>query len=209
MQPAKLIIPELFESAAELLAEAFFDNPAHIYLCPDPQPRSAQLQWLLGRNLSIQPLDASFCLTEGGRVDAMGFWTRSDTPTASGWARLRAGLLLAPTRLGWRGMQRLTEVSRSIDGQRDAAAPGERFWYLNNMAVREKLRGSGVGTALLEEQIAKIDACEPQARLVLATQREQNVVFYQRLGFEVASDAMVGSGALRFRNWIMTARSRS
>ena len=73
----RLLAPELFPSAAELLANAFYNNPAHVYVCPDSPARMGQLTWLLGANLRAQPdLTSSFCITQNSAVIAMGFWTQ-------------------------------------------------------------------------------------------------------------------------------------
>jgi GNAT superfamily N-acetyltransferase len=198
------IEPALIPSAAELLAEAFFTNPAHVYFCPDPDTRRARLEWLLGGNLRIQPdLAGSFCRAEADRVDAMGFWTRPDRPTARWLAKLRAGILAAPFHLGLEGLRRLGEVTRAIDDQRDRTLGNTRHWYLNNMVVRQELRGTGIGTRILGEQLERLAGEDPGAAAALSTQRDKNVVFYARLGFEVVLDEPIGRGDSAFRNWIM------
>jgi ribosomal protein S18 acetylase RimI-like enzyme len=198
------LTPELLPSAADLLARAFFDNPAHVYLCPDPRTRLSRLLWLLGANLRLQPdLTRSFCLAEGSVVTAMGFWTRSGFPRVGILARLRAGLLAAPFRLGLPTLQRSFEVTRGIEQELDAALGEEPFWYLNNMAVREPLRGGGIGSRLLREQLRILGEADPDAPCALATQRSENVVFYGRLGFRVVRDRAIGSAPGAFRNWIM------
>jgi GNAT superfamily N-acetyltransferase len=187
-----------------LLAEAFFDNPAHVYICANPRTRLAHLEWLLGGDLRTQPdLRASFCLSEGAVVNAMGFWTRSDAPKASLLSQIRAGLLAAPLKLGFEGVRRLGEVTRSIDQHLDRALGDAPYWYLNNMVVRDKLRGSGMGTRLLEEQLHVVGKADPDRRLALSTQRPENVTFYGRLGFQVALDEEIGRGPEAFRSWIM------
>jgi hypothetical protein len=42
-------------------------------------------------------------------------------------------------------------------------------------------------------------------RACLATQRPENVTFYQRLGFEVTSEEHVGQGPHAFTNWVMVS----
>jgi GNAT superfamily N-acetyltransferase len=203
VQSVRPVTPELLDSAAALLAESFFSNPAHTYLCPDPRRRLAQLEWLLGGNLRLQDLGASFCLAEGPVVDAMGFWTRSTAPKIGTLRKIRAGLLGAPARLGWAGVRRLFEVTGEIDRHLERAMEERPYWYLNNMVVRERLRGTGVGTRLLREQIPAVAKSEPTYAIALSTQRPENVTFYQRLGFEVVLDRIMGSGPGAFRNWVM------
>ena len=209
-QTVRTLTPDLFPSAAELLAEAFFDNPAHRYFCPDDSRRLAQLVWLLGGNLHLQPdLSASFCLVDGDVVQAMGFWTRSTTPPVGTWRKLRSGILEVPFRLGWTGMRRVFEVTAAVERQLERVMRHRPYWYLNNMVVRAELRGTGVGSRLLKEQLAIVAKAEPSFAIVLATQRPENVTFYRRLGFESVLDEGVGSGPRAFRTWLMEySRSR-
>ena len=207
MWPVRTLTPELFPSAAELLAQSFFSNPAHVYICPDPAARFDQLAWLLGGNLRIQPdLESSFCLAHDSIVDAMGFWAKPLPPEIGVLSRIRAGILAAPLRLGLQGVRRLQEVTRAIDRHRDQALGHQPVWFLNNMVVRKDLRGTGLGTKLLSEQLSIVEEREPGAVTALATQRVENVAFYRRLGFEVAWDDTIGQGADSFRNWIMLRR---
>ena len=78
-----------------------------------------------------------------------------------------------------------------------------RYHTANPIRCREHLRGTGVGTRLLRDQIQIVRKRFPEAAVALATQRDENVAFYRRLGFEVASDDLIGSDAAKFRNWIM------
>ena len=194
----------LIPSAAALLARAFFDNPAHVYICRDRDGRLRQLQRILGGNLRAQPdLGSSFCLVQDADVVAMGFWTCSAWPAPGIVRQLRAGLLEAPLLLGTRGFRRLLEVSNSVDHHRDEAVGDVPFWYLNNMAVHEDLRGQGIGSELLRIEMSRQTERDPGSVLVLATQKPENVSFYRGLGFELRSEATLGRGEASFRNWIM------
>ncbi len=195
-----------YASAAELLAHAFFTNPCHIVMCPDPKTRLARLQWILGGNLRMHvesDPEASFCLGDDSVVDAMGFWTRPDSTEFGLLAKIRAGMLAAPFRVGLQGLRRILEVDRAVTGHRTEALGDAPCWYLNNMVVRESLRGTGVGTRLLNHQLHSVRQRDPGALTALATQRPENVSFYKRLGFEVVSERMIGGDAGSFRNWIM------
>lgn len=196
--------PDRFAAAARLLAEAFFTNPAHTFIFPEPETRAARLRWLLGANLKRQPdLSESFCLTDGPDVIAMGFWTRSTTPKPGLLAMLRAGILAAPLRVGMAGFQRALESGAAIDSEVALALGDQPHWYLNNMAVAESLRGKGVGGELLGRQLERIGKIEPAFPVGLSTQRPENVTFYQRLGFEPVRDETVCEGPGSFRNWTM------
>ena len=104
-------------------------------------------------------------------------------------------------------MQEVEVTTDRIDRHRDESLGNQPFWYLNNMVVRAPLRGTGLGTRLLRQQLGVVSERSPGAVVALATQRMENVTFYRRLGFEEVSDRMIGSGAGAFRNWIMQRAS--
>ena len=60
-----------------------------------------------------------------------------------------------------------------------------------------------MGTRILGEQLERLAGEDPGAAAALSTQRDENVVFYARLGFEVVLDEPIGRGDSAFRNWIM------
>ncbi len=204
-----------FESAAALLTEAFFTNPAHVYLFPKETQRRRALPWLLQRNLAAQaPLDHSFCVAqESGNpprrtIVAMGFWNPPGSPSVSVRGLLRLGFMAIPIQCGVGASQRLLKSVRYLEDERRTALGSRRAWYLNNMAVATHLRGSGLGSELLDRELRK--RIDPSGHVAaLATQRPENVRFYRRLGFEVVSGRSLGSGRCPFRNWIMVREPKS
>jgi GNAT superfamily N-acetyltransferase len=207
------LLPSDFDSAAALLADAFFDNPAHVYLFPDERQRRASLRWLLRANLVAQaPLVHSFCVGDDSRagsgrtIVAMGFWQAPASVSVAGPSRVRLGMLAMPIRCGLGAARRVLEISRAVDGAFRTALGATEAWVLNNMAVADHLRGAGLGAELLERELRTL--VEPSGLpAVLATQRPENVRFYGRLGFEVVAEETLGSGAHAFPNWIMMRQS--
>jgi len=195
---------DLHAAATLLLAEAFHDNPAHVYICPDESRRPAQLRWFLGRNVEVQSrVGSGFCLIGDGRLDAMGFWHAPGTKEPGLAMMIRHGLAMAPVHLGMDSMRRLLEVVHDVETERQAVLNGTEAWYLHNMVVRKELRGTGVGGPLLRSQLRDVLGRRPHRKAVLATQKPENVTFYQRLGFEVVSEKRVGSRPGAFLNWLM------
>ena len=202
----QLITPDLQHSAARLAAASYFDNPAHIYLCPDEGKRLHQLEWLLGVNLNMQLRYGakSFCYPKNGQVVAMGFWTRPNDNVISTFKKIQAGLLKVPFKMGWDGLRRVLETSSSIEAHlKKAIGIHQDFLYLNYMVMEESRRGKGWGSQILEHQFEKILKEESCRVLALSTQRFWTVRFYERLGFEVLLEEKIGSGPLAFQNWTM------
>ena len=205
MAKVEPLVPRAFASAGELLADAFYDNSAHVYLFPDDASRRVHLRWLLGCLARMQTGFAkSVCVLrdEGTTVDAMAFWHPPGHATLGLAALIRHGVLLGPLRLGLAATRRMFEVDDALMKLRQDADPDLRSWYLSNLVVRQALRGSGLGSSLMKTQLRDVvDASGLPATLM--TQRAENVVFYERLGFGVVADSIVGSGPLAFRNWFM------
>ena len=200
------ISEKLFPSAALLSAKAYFDNPAHVYLCPNNKNRLEQLTWLLGVNLRMHLNNGaqSFCYSENGKVQAMGFWTQPNEVTINTITKIRAGLLKVPFKMGWKGFLRVLETSAAIDEQmKKVLGIKERYRCLNYMVMEENRRAKGWGTRILNNQFEIISKVEPNAVLALNTQRYWTVQFYERLGFEVVLEEKIGRGHLAFTNWTM------
>ncbi|MEM7760560.1 MAG: hypothetical protein AAF298_20880, partial [Cyanobacteria bacterium P01_A01_bin.40] len=61
------LAPQDFDLAAILLAEAFYQNPSHVYIFPHDLTRLKMLQWGLKANLKLNlaqpaPIGKSFAL---------------------------------------------------------------------------------------------------------------------------------------------------
>jgi GNAT superfamily N-acetyltransferase len=194
---------DLHTEATRLLAEAFHTNPAHVWICPDEATRAERLRWFLGRNVEIQArVGKGFCFVDGRGLGAMGFWHAPGTSEPGLGMMLRHGLWLAPVRIGMASVLRMMEMLEQVEARRREVLAGRDAWYLHNMVVRNDLRGTGVGSAILGSELARVLA-ERACPAVLNTQRPENVVFYRRLGFEVVAEDRVGSEQDGFVNWMM------
>ena len=199
----KSITTELFPSATRLIAAAYYDNPAHIYMCPDDTTRLKQMEWLLGLNLKLQLKHGaqSFCYPENGEIKAMGFWTKPNEVKVGISAKIKGGLLKIPFKMGWSGYKRVMEASAGIDDHlQRTIGPNQPYLFLNNMVMEESRRAKGWGSKILKKQFEDISAKNPNAVLVLNTQRYWTVRFYERLGFEVKLEEKIGTGPLAFTN---------
>ncbi len=200
------IKPSNYSSAGHLLAECFHDNPAHQYFCRDASTIKAELAWLLQLNLKLQLANGaeSFCITENDITKAMGFWTKPNQIKIGLWAKIKAGLLRIPFKMGWAALPRVLEVGDGIEKHlHQAMGTKQPYRYLNNMVIEPTWQGKGLGTKILQQEFEKIKAKEKNPVLALSTQRYWTVKFYERLGFEVLLEDQIGSDELAFTNWTM------
>jgi GNAT superfamily N-acetyltransferase len=78
--------------------------------------------------------------------------------------------------------------------------PSQRHWHLGPVAVEGGMRGLGIGGRLMETFAEQMDRAGEVS--YLETDKPENVVFYQRFGFEVIEEATV----LGAQNWFMLRR---
>jgi ribosomal protein S18 acetylase RimI-like enzyme len=79
----------------------------------------------------------------------------------------------------------------AVAGQMEELHPDDPHWYLPWLAVDPERQGTGLGGALLEECLARVDAARMPA--YLETPNPRTVPFYERHGFEVTGEAAAGS----------------
>ena len=205
--------PPDFDRAADLLAEAFYNNPSHVYIFQEDRTRSRLLKWGLKANLKLNltppnNIGKSFALVESDRasgkrkIQAMAFWHPPECGSINWIDKLKSGWAIAPFKFGKDTYQRLIEVMGEMDRIKVKVSNGERSWFLNNMAVVKELRGTGIGTKVLNNQFKTV--VDPSGfPALLMTQKAANVAFYRRLGFQVVTESTVGSGEHAFTNWCM------
>lgn len=75
--------------------------------------------------------------------------------------------------------------------------PKTRHWHVGPVAVDAPLQGLGIGSAMLHELCRRLDVAGEEA--YLETDKEANVRFYRKAGFEVVAEAKV----LGTPNWFM------
>jgi predicted N-acetyltransferase YhbS len=70
--------------------------------------------------------------------------------------------------------------------QRD---PKEPHWHLGPIGVLTGHQGRGVGSRLMQRYCKEVDACKACA--YLETDKDVNVAFYKKFGFETTSECMI------------------
>ena len=170
---------ELVRGAADAVADAFFDNEIWVWLLR----RDWQRRRLLPRHYRA--------MIRNVYVPRGGAWT---TPDASG-----AALWFPPGTLTMSRGERFAELRSLLPAGLDSFGRGGRWeeliskhhpkephWYLQTLAVAPSAQRGGIGTALIEPGLARADADGVGA--YLETQRESNIPYYRRFGFELTDE---------------------
>jgi len=195
-------------ATAEVLASAFADNPAYVWMHPRAATRAMDLRAFFERNLRWHlPLDLTWVATRGRAIVG----TSTLEPPGGVPGRLREAIAhwLVPTvrHQGLRTFLRTAAADREFGERYRALIKGTQYYHVHAVAVAPGLQGSGLGSRLIA---ATLQECErllarDSAPVVLSTQRERNLPFYERAGFVLGEDHQMGVrwGSRGYRTWFM------
>jgi ribosomal protein S18 acetylase RimI-like enzyme len=164
-------------------ARAFYDDPFFIHLSQNPMQRARGLALFWRSHVAALGDTAVVTGAHGGTGALVGVsvWQRPGTYPLPVWTQAResAGafraMIPAPSSLliGFRYILAM-----------EKARPREDHWYLALLVTDPMVWRRGIGTALLEPTLASID--EEGLPCYLETQKEANLAYYRRFGFEEA-----------------------
>jgi ribosomal protein S18 acetylase RimI-like enzyme len=191
------------EALVRVLVEAFRGDPL--------------FDWFVGRRQHDAGATALFRSELSGAYLAMGECYAAEEPTEdpgqapaiSGTAVWRPAPGAQPTPRGallrslpslaqfsgWRRLHRLYRLIRATESR----LPAEAHWYLFLLAVDPARQGEGIGSALLEATLPRVDAQRSPA--YLESSKERNVTLYERHGFRVVERLDLAKGGPSL--WLM------
>jgi ribosomal protein S18 acetylase RimI-like enzyme len=166
--------------ASDVLARAFQDDPAWVWLIPDDERRRRLLPWLFRVGFDVTAADV---WTTSGTVRGAARWLPPGRPPMRVGPTLKA-LVTTPLKLG-SAIAPFLAYGRSVEALRAEAMP-DPHWYLAGIGVDPSAQRRGVGAALLQPGLAA--AARAALPAVLLTNNAANLAFYQRHGFEVVRE---------------------
>jgi ribosomal protein S18 acetylase RimI-like enzyme len=172
--------------ASDVLARAFQDDPAWVWLIPDATRRARLLPWLFRVGFEVTAADV---WATDGRVLGAARWLPPGRVAMRVGPTLRA-LVTTPLRLG-AATPSFLAYGRAVEQLRADVAPGDH-WYLAGIGVEPSAQRRGIGAALLEPGVRGAERAGLPA--VLLTNNEANLSFYESQGFrtEREGDTPVG-----------------
>lgn len=189
------------KAAVEVIVRGMRDNPVIVAaLGEDSAIREKKLRRLFGTVAAAEVLGRDRDILaargpDGSILGVCGIMTPGRCqPELGRQLRLAPAMLTLGPRSAGRTMKWL-----GIWSKHD---PDERHWHLGPVAVDAHLQGRGIGSKLMRAFCARMNAAGEVA--YLETDKEINVRFYEKFGFEVVGEEEVLGGP----NWFMTRRPR-
>jgi ribosomal protein S18 acetylase RimI-like enzyme len=165
------------QEASDVLAHAFQDDPAWVWLVPDASRRAELLPWLFRIGFDVTAADV---YATPGRVLGAARWLPPGRQSLRVAATLRA-LLTTPLRLG-AATGPFLAYGRAVEQLR-AEVAGGAHWYLAGIGVDPSAQRQGLGRALMRPGVEAASAAGLPT--VLLTNNEANLPFYEAEGFGV------------------------
>jgi ribosomal protein S18 acetylase RimI-like enzyme len=172
--------------ASDVLARAFHDDPAWVWLIPEAERRERLLPWLFRVGFDVTAADV---YATAGTVRGAARWLPPGRPAMRVGPTLRA-LVTTPLRLGAATAPFLA-YGRAVEALRADVAPGGH-WYLAGIGVDPAAQRQGIGAALLRPGVEA--AARANLPAVLLTNNEANLPFYESSGFSVVREADTPKG---------------
>jgi ribosomal protein S18 acetylase RimI-like enzyme len=184
-----------------VLARAFHDDPLWTATFPDRSERPDKLASMFTA-LSKATVAARGVVDVTPENTGAALWTPPGRDIGL-WAMLRSGLGLMRFTMSLPSDERklMMGVLNQFDDARKVRMPAPH-WYLAAVGVDPAHHGQGLGSALLNAGIHRAD--RDGAPIYLETETENNVLFYERLGFEVIEETVATGLGLPI--WLMVRR---
>jgi ribosomal protein S18 acetylase RimI-like enzyme len=186
------------EEALGVVVRGMRDNPVHVAAFGEnPEVREQRIRRLFSGAFAMLDLPRHLLAArsaEGVIVGAMGI-----IPPGECRASAAQQLRLLP-RLLANGPRSAVRTAKWM-GAWNKHDPTERHWHFGPLAVDAHLQGIGIGSKLMRVFCARMDAAGGDA--YLETDKQINVRFYERFGFEVVGEEEV----LGVPNWFMLRRA--
>ncbi len=168
-------------AASQVLARAFHTNPGFVWGIPDERRRPPKLRWFMEISAKIGDRFGEVYTTPGA-VEGAAIWLPPGNTTLSLPQLLRSGFLLGPVKWGIGPFVKFVSVMSRFEKLHKDAMPGDH-WYLMVLGVDPPRQGQGVGSALIQPVLRKAD--DARLSCYLETDKPEDVVFYEKHGFEV------------------------
>jgi ribosomal protein S18 acetylase RimI-like enzyme len=187
--------------AAAVVARAFHDDPVFEWALPGSDRRARVLPTFFATVTRL----AMYCEETYTTSDISGvaIWYPPDPPPATRTQLRESGMLNLPDAFGRDDYKRFRAGIDVLERlhKRDMPQP---HWYLAVLGIDPSMQGRGIGSALIVPILERADLAGLPC--YLETEKEINLAFYRRHGFEVIVEDNIPDNGPRFWTMLRTCR---
>ena len=182
---------EQVPQAAAVLARTFVNAPQLAFIIPGEPGREVKLRRYYSARIRAALRTGAVHVAarhSQAPIQAVAIWEAPGHTGHTLTTKIVSGLWLALFRLGLSSFRR----RRALGPVLDSIRPSEPCWYLSSIGVEPAVQGSGLGTALLETMLQRVDS--EGFPCFLDTAAPENLAYYERFGFVVTAESALPNG---------------
>jgi len=188
------------DAAAETAAAAFYSYPMFTAYFPNPEQRRWKTRWYVRNAIKIALEYGDVQATQD--LQGIAFALPPEHTHLPLSVFIRSGYWKAPLVLGLRDFYRSQACEEAVSEAHTRWMQTQPHYYLWGLTVHPQAQGRGYGKALLSQLLKK--AAAQHVPVYLETHTENNVSYYQALGFECLERVITPSYELPF--WCLVWR---
>ena len=190
------------EQAADVLSQAFSDDPQLSSIAPGEEKRLLNIR-LLSQTIIYHGIRHGEVYTTSRNMEGIAIWLPSSETMMTFQILMYAFRLALRFKTGWRFIWRMKRDDNFTSRLRKRCAPFPH-WYLVVIGVDPDFRGKGYSSKLLRPMLARLD--KEKLPCYLETENQQYVSLYQHFGFNVIGEGKLPSTKAHF--WAMLRESQ-
>ncbi len=172
--------------AVAMIGRAFHKDPLSVYVYPDEAERKHRLPLMF--SIALRYTLRYGEITTTPEIAGAACWLPPGHTTVTNKRLLRIGALATSLKMGLPELHRL-ENADSFMKDTHRRCITEPHWYLWVLGVEPARQGQGIGGTLLRAGLERVDAAALPC--YLETMNPDNVPFYQKFGFAIASEGNI------------------
>jgi GNAT superfamily N-acetyltransferase len=175
------------QKASSIMSRAFFEDPDLKMIIPDDDRRREYLK------VMFQPF-VRFGIIYGEvyvptpNIEGVAVWNHSSSKSITTWRSIRSGFFGMVSKLNSEERKIFTRYGKEMDARTKYLLKGEH-WFLFILGVDPDHQRKGLGTMMLKPMLKRADS--ENLPVMLDTNKEANISYYERFGFKVKSEYKV------------------
>jgi GNAT superfamily N-acetyltransferase len=171
---------EEIPKAVACLKDAFADDPLWTVIFKNDPDRENALSAFFTFPL-LYGMNYGHAWAASPEIEGVAVWVPGKYAEMTVWRMLCSGALPYGAKLGKETLRKLAIVSKQLVPVRKKLTKEKPFLYLAIIGISSAAQGKGLGSKIMD--VIKDEADRKKLHLYVETEKEENLLFYQKHGF--------------------------